>query len=80
MEFEDLMKRYKVVRDEVGAAKTRLASLEKIVSKLPVQLQEMSEEEILALCDQRLQELEANSASAKLLFEKIESFRNSYGS
>lgn len=79
MEFEELMKRYKVVRDEVGVAKTRLVSLEKIVSKLPDRLKEMSEEQILVLCEKRLQELERNSAEARILFEKIEKFRTAYG-
>lgn len=80
MKFEELMRRYKKIRDEVGVAKTRLVSLEKVVSQLPDRLKGMSEEEILTLCDQKLQELEVNSAEAKELFEKIENFRSTYGS
>lgn len=79
MNFEEIIRRYKKVQEELTVLKNKSVSLEKQMSQFPSELLEKSEQELLSICEEKLRELEDSSESAQEIFEKIESLRTSYG-
>lgn len=79
MDFEEIIRHYKKVQEELTVLKNKSVSLEKQMSQFPSELLEKSEQELLSICEEKLRELEDSSESAQEIFEKIESLRTSYG-